>query len=555
MSRWSCDRRGSPAERRGGNRDTTRGMTRPGPLLLVLSTITTACGGDSGSTIDAPGPTNDGPDRIDAPTIDAPAACGSVITTEMTCSGTCVDTAWDPAHCGDCLTTCMGAETACVASDCVIPLSTTWEKHWGGQTFGDYLGDVAVDASGNVYVVSTFHQADVGGGVLTAVGGTDFLVASFTATGAHRWSKRFGGTGFEQGTGIVTDGTNVYVSGSFGGTVDFGAGPVTELGFGDAFALTLTASSGGFVAVKTFGTAGNDAAIEIGVDAGNNVTVCGIFDRGTMDLGGGSSIMGPGELNAFVASFAPAGTHRWSRRLNGTVADEIAECEGLAVDAAGNVTVSGDLSEPTDFGFGTVTPAANGDAYVASYTSTGAPRWARLWGSGGADTADALAVDASGNVLAAGRFTGTVDFGTGPQTAGGSFAVYVIALDGAAGTTRFVRPLDDSAFMAGIAADPAGHPIVVGSLSGTADLGTGALAPLGESDVFALGVDRTTGTSRFARRLGGAGFDGARAIAVGPGGAMIIGGDFEGSADLGTGTVTGGAESTPFVIQLAPHVP
>ena len=53
-------------------------------------------------------------------------------------------------------------------------------------------------------------------------------------------AKRFGSTSWDNGMAVATDGTgNVLVTGSFGGTVDFGGGPLTSAGADDIFLLRL----------------------------------------------------------------------------------------------------------------------------------------------------------------------------------------------------------------------------------------------------------------------------------------------------------------------------
>ena len=50
------------------------------------------------------------------------------------------------------------------------------------------------------------------------------------------WSKRFGITGEQFGNAVATDGANnVFVTGTFSGTVDFGGGVLTSAGDADLF--------------------------------------------------------------------------------------------------------------------------------------------------------------------------------------------------------------------------------------------------------------------------------------------------------------------------------
>ena len=102
--------------------------------------------------------------------------------------------------------------------------------------------------SADVIVTGTFEATadfDPSAGTLelTSAGGDDIFVASYSPGGAHRWSRRFGGTSGDRGNGVVVDGNgNVTVTGFFGGTVDFGGGALTSAGGSDIFVASYTPS-------------------------------------------------------------------------------------------------------------------------------------------------------------------------------------------------------------------------------------------------------------------------------------------------------------------------
>ncbi len=66
-----------------------------------------------------------------------------------------------------------------------------WSQHFG-STSSDYGESVATDASGNVFVTGRFFgTVDFGGGALVSAGNTDIFVAKYSPTGTHLWSQRF----------------------------------------------------------------------------------------------------------------------------------------------------------------------------------------------------------------------------------------------------------------------------------------------------------------------------------------------------------------------------
>lgn len=142
----------------------------------------------------------------------------------------------------------------------LIAPSSLWAVpvHQWSQHFGDAdeqsANSVAVDGSGNVFVTGYFSgTADFGGGPLTSAGG-DIFVAAFGASGSHLWSRRFGDADFQEGQEVATDGSgNVVVTGYFSGTADFGGGPLTSTGSEDIFVAKFDVD-GGHVWSRRFGT-------------------------------------------------------------------------------------------------------------------------------------------------------------------------------------------------------------------------------------------------------------------------------------------------------------
>ena len=533
-------------------------------MAVGLAAVALGCGSDGAApdaSFDA-GALFDGA-PLDARTTDSStkgdAADGSTgcAAGQTTCAGACVDTQSNPANCGRCTKTCDVGLT-CAAGECHAPLQTVWEKHFGSPDLGNNIDSVALDALGNVYLAGYFSgSADLGGGALTSAGASDVLVASLSPTGVHRWSKRFGGAGADQGAGIaVSAGGKVYVTGNFRDTAEFGGVPLVSAGADDAFLLVLDAATGAFGSARRFGGNGGDTGLGLGVDSSGNVTVGGFFysPNGALDFGGGSTT-GVAGVNAFVASFDAGGQYRWSRAMGGPGSS----CQDLTVDPNGNVAAVGEFQGTTDFGAGSVTSAGDFDAFVASYTSSGVPRFSHRFGASQADEAQSVSTDAAGNVLVGGSFGGSfhasVNFGVGaPLVNIGASDGFVVRFD-ASGTANLVRQLSPvsasgNIVVRGVGFDGTGNIVAAGHLEGAANLGTGALAPLGTVDMFVAGFT-PAGATRYARRLGGTGLDQAFGLAVASGGAMVVSGYFSNTADVGKGPIAG-AVKNGVVLLIAP---
>ncbi len=141
-----------------------------------------------------------------------------------------------------------------------------WSKRLGG-TGADWGRDVAVDVSDHVAVTGQFAETvDFGGGALTSAGGSDIFVADYDADGVHRWSRAFGSnsTVTETGNGVACDPSgNVLVTGQFGGTVDFGGGPLTSAGLDDIFIASFGETQPLAVAFTGFSATARGAAVRV----------------------------------------------------------------------------------------------------------------------------------------------------------------------------------------------------------------------------------------------------------------------------------------------------
>jgi hypothetical protein len=105
----------------------------------------------------------------------------------------------------------------------LAPVSTQedyYDHSWSkgiGAPLNDTGASLAADGSGNVFVTGAFRgTVDFGGGVLPSAGGADIFLAKFDASGIHQWSKSLGSTEDDIGYSVAVDGSgNVFVTGEF----------------------------------------------------------------------------------------------------------------------------------------------------------------------------------------------------------------------------------------------------------------------------------------------------------------------------------------------------
>lgn len=161
-----------------------------------------------------------------------------------------------------------------------------------------------------------------------------------------------------------------------------------------------------FDSVMTFGDGTNPTSVFGGVavdDVGNKV-ITGYF-QGTVDFDPDHAhpgdvdtlqAVGGGE-NVFVAKYNADGLLSWVRGMGGaaTQGGENARSKTLALDEAGDVLVAGTFQATVEFGGVSLTSAGGDDVFFAKLaSSTGDVTWALRWGDGASNPIldDSLAV-------------------------------------------------------------------------------------------------------------------------------------------------------------------
>ncbi|MBZ5546324.1 MAG: SBBP repeat-containing protein, partial [Acidobacteriia bacterium] len=294
------------------------------------------------------------------------------------------------------------------------------------------------------------------------------------------YSTYLGGTGGDVAYGIAVDSSgNAYVTGTTG-SPNFPtrlAEQDTYSGGGDAFVAKFNAAGSGLVYSTYLGGFYSDTSVAIALDPAGDAYVTGrtySADFPTTTDALQSSYGGNGD--AFVAKLSPTGSElAYSTYLGGSEADF---GQAIAVDSAGDAYVTGP-TQSTDFP--TASPLQIGndggsDVFLAKVNPSGTGLvYSTYLGGSSADSAQAIALDSSGNVYLAG-YTFSVDFPT--QSAvqssnAGAGDAFVAELNSAASALIFSTYLGgrglDRAF--GLALDTSGNIYITGD-SQSADFPT-----------------------------------------------------------------------------------
>jgi hypothetical protein len=418
-----------------------------------------------------------------------------------------------------------------------------------------------VDGTGASVVLGTLNgSANFGGATLTSAGAGDIYLVKYSATGGYLWSFRVGGPSNEVPKGIAIDlAGNIVITGFFGGTVDFGGGPLTGSSASGFVAKYSPAGTHLWSRRLSTGTGVLDEGTAVGVDGAGNVIVAGGF-YGTVNFGGGT-FTSAGSEDIVLLKYNSAGALLWSKAIGGAN-DEIVT--SLAVDrTTGEFVAGGYFAGAVDFGGGRFTSFGGNDAFVARYNSAGTHVWSKQWGSTSEDKSFDVAVDGLGNVAITGLFTNNVDFGGGPITnvgGVGSGDIFLVKLS-PAGLHMWSRGFGSSLISDqlgyGVAFDGTGNVLLTGTIVAltapyTIDLGGGPLTGDGYSNAF-IAKYGSDGSHIWSKRyLAGGNNAVGLSIAADPANDVLSTGYYANSINFGGTTLTSPGANDAYLVELGP---
>lgn len=286
---------------------------------------------------------------------------------------------------------------------------------------------LALDASGNTFIAGTFSgnniDFDPGPNTYNLSGGNsgDIYITKFDMYGDWTWTKKVGNAtqaDYVQGLTVDPSG-NIYVTGSFTGTVDFdpgiGTNNLISAGGRDGFILKLD-NNGDFIDAKRLGGTGNDEIGHIKINSGGNI-ICTIMANGVIDID-----FGPGIHNTINAT----NQHyvcKYSSQLNIIFSKPIVTPAKMSIDNSDNIYFTGSFVGTLDFDPGpniyNMAPIQSSDsldAFVLKLNQDGNFKWARQLGGSALSNGAGISIDDEGNVYTCGNFRGTIDMDPGPNT-------------------------------------------------------------------------------------------------------------------------------------------
>ena len=249
-------------------------------------------------------------------------------------------------------------------------------------------------------------------------GSTDAMVIAFDTAGTALWAATGGGADEDYFYGVSASSTNVYASGAVrGASASFGSTNLTGSGSADDMLVTRLTASGSFDLAKRFGSTSTDQATCIGYDNYGNIYISGSF-LGTVSFGGPASITSNGGntySDGFVAKLNSAGWGLWACKQGGASDDITTSMEVVnngyiyLCGYYNNSTVTLTTTSGTPMN---LTNSGGADGFAAKYNPAGKILWAVKAANTSDDRPKAILSDNNGYCYLMGNFFGAMTLGS-----------------------------------------------------------------------------------------------------------------------------------------------
>lgn len=235
----------------------------------------------------------------------------------------------------------------------------------GGGISGDSGIAVSSDADGNIILAGDFlsNSITLDNIVLTNTGiNYDMFVAKFDANGQILWAKTASGHGDENPRAVAIDASgNFYVVGDFSlFNVTFDATTLNLAGEDDLFLVKYNAQ-GNVLWAKSAGGNLDEFASSLSLDPSGNIVIAGYYKSPSVSIGS-TSLTNAGAEDAFLAKYDPSGYVLWAKNLSGTKRDQ---ANDIHVDKTGSIYMAGSFASP-ELSFGATTLSNSGldDSFI-----------------------------------------------------------------------------------------------------------------------------------------------------------------------------------------------
>ncbi|RLD50554.1 MAG: hypothetical protein DRI94_08340, partial [Bacteroidetes bacterium] len=315
-----------------------------------------------------------------------------------------------------------------------------WTKQIGSAQIDDPK-NLYIDKYNNIFITGSFEgSVDFGSNTITASDGKDAFLAKYDSNGNEIWAINVGeGVGKQKGRTIISDGNDLYLTGIFWDELVLNNTTFTGNGYRNYY-FTKIDNSGNILSVNEIKHLTNNNSLLLNnlKYLNSNLYLSGYFSD-TL-IYSNDTIYSNGDRDIVLFKFDSNGNLVWINHYGDNNNDE---CWGMDVDD-NYIYLSGHFVDSLKIGDIDLTTVDGSDVFVAKLDENGTTLWARSAGSIENDKSLGL-VTANNKIYVTGHFS--ADFNWGNTTVScpqGNHEPYVGVISASNGNMETIHKIDAS---------------------------------------------------------------------------------------------------------------
>lgn len=287
-----------------------------------------------------------------------------------------------------------------------------------GTSFFNLGKGITTDTAGNIYFCGYFSgdvdfDPTASQALLNGTGFKDIFIAKYSSTGLLQWVKQIGNTDDQTAFDIaVSVSGNLYITGSFEGTLDFNPGSgvnnFSSQGNSDIFILKLD-NAGNYIWNKRIGDTDIDEGHQLTLGANDEIYITGFFGW-TTDFDPGpalSPLTSAGSDDIFILKMDTMGNFKWARSIGSSNLDEGVDIRTLTNGDVYTYILFRDAADvDPGNGVNVFSPSITGysDLAIVCLDSLGTYKWAEQIGGDFNEYGGKMEITSGGTIWVSGDF-------------------------------------------------------------------------------------------------------------------------------------------------------